>query len=387
MTPLRVLTVSHACVIDENQRLFAELGSQPDLEVGLVAPARWKTDLRGRQAFAALPGFPGPVFPLRPVFNGRGTLHFYPAAARAVRAFRPDVIHLDEEPWSLAAWQFAELGARRRARVFFHTKENLPKRYPFPFPAIERRVFTLSAGALAMTREAEDVLRGKGFTKPVVTVPHVIDPAQFHPREESELRRAVGVEGTVVGYLGRLSVEKGVLDLIEALGRLAGQCRLGNATALMIGSGPLEAELPRRAAALGLGGRLRLLPALPHRDVAPYYGCADIVVVPSRTVPRWKEQFGRVLIEAWASGCAVIGSDSGQIPHLIRETGGGLIVPEGDVPALGEALHGLLRDPEARRRYAAQGRAAILDAYTPGPVARRVRDVYRGRESPRCVPR
>jgi len=106
--------------------------------------------------------------------------------------------------------------------------------------------------------------------------------------------------------------------------------------------------------------------------------------VPSRTVPRWKEQFGRVLIEAWASGCAVIGSDSGEIPHLIRETEGGVVVPEGDVAALSGAISGLAADRLERDRYARQGREAVLKNYTPRTVAARIREAYGAPESERC---
>lgn len=377
MTALRALVVSHACVIDENQRLLAELDADRDLDVALVAPRRWKTDLRGLQPFTLLSAFGGTVFPLDPVFNGQGTLHFYRGARAVVRAFQPDVLHIDEEPWSLVAWQFAELGARAGARVLFHTKENLPKWYPAPFRLVERRVFGLSACALAMTREAEALLRAKGYAKEIFIVPHAIDAEQFAPRDASGLRRELGLDGTVVAYFGRLSAEKGILDLVEALGTLESSGRLVGISVLVIGSGPLEGEVRRRVRALRLERVTRMLASVPHGEVARYYNCADVVVVPSRTVPRWKEQFGRVLIEALASGCAVIGSDSGEIPHVIRETRGGPVVPEGDVGALADAIHRLSADPDARREHARQGRKVVVDVYTYSTLAARVQRAYR----------
>jgi glycosyltransferase involved in cell wall biosynthesis len=104
----------------------------------------------------------------------------------------------------------------------------------------------------------------------------------------------------------------------------------------------------------------------------------DVFVLPSRTTPRWKEQFGRVLIEALASGVPVVGSDSGQIPHLIRETGGGLVFPEGDEAALALALDALIGNPAERARLAAAGGRAVRERFTCEAVARRLHALLSG---------
>jgi glycosyltransferase involved in cell wall biosynthesis len=368
-----VLAVSHACVIDVNQRLFADLGSSFGLEIGVVAPRRWRTDLRGDLPFTALADLHGPIYQRTPVFSGRGSLYFYPGARGIVRSFRPDIVHLDEEPWSLSAWQFAEFGARAGAKVFFYTKENISKSYPPPFRSIERRVYRLSACAVALTTEVEQVLRARGFTKPVFTIPHAVDLAQFGVRDASDLRRRLGLKGTVVGYVGRLTEEKGITDLIRALTIVKEAGNAGEMSALIIGNGPLEPEV--RAAAAS-DPRIQLVAAIPHNEIQQYYSCIDILVVPSRTTPRWKEQFGRVLIEALASGAAVIGSDSGEIPHVITATGGGVVFPEGDAPALAAAILSLLRDPARRQLLADTGRATVLEKYSAARVAAQFHDVY-----------
>lgn len=364
--------MSHACVIDVNQRLFADLGSSFGLEIGVVAPRRWRSDLRGDVPFTALADLNGSIYLRTPVFSGRGSLYFYPGARGIVRSFRPDIVHLDEEPWSLAAWQFAEWGARAGAKIFFYTKENISKSYPPPFTAIERRVHRLSACAVALTAEVEQVLRARGFAKPIFTIPHAVDLAQFGVRDSSDLRGRLGLKGTVVGYVGRLTAEKGIADLIHALTIVKTAGGASEMSALIIGNGPFEAEV--RAAAADLP--IQLVAAIPHNEVQQYYNCIDILVVPSRTTPRWKEQFGRVLIEALASGAAVIGSDSGEIPHVIRAAGGGLVFPEGDAPALAETILSLLRDPGRRQLLADTGRAAVLDKYSAARVAAQFRDVY-----------
>jgi glycosyltransferase involved in cell wall biosynthesis len=89
----------------------------------------------------------------------------------------------------------------------------------------------------------------------------------------------------------------------------------------------------------------------------------------------WKEQFGRVLVEAMASGVPVIGSDSGAIPGVIGDAG--LVVPEGDVAALHGALCRLRDDPHLRRELAQRGRQRALAHFTHQQIAAATVEVYR----------
>jgi glycosyltransferase involved in cell wall biosynthesis len=98
----------------------------------------------------------------------------------------------------------------------------------------------------------------------------------------------------------------------------------------------------------------------------------DVFALPSRTTPTWKEQFGRVIIEAMACAVPVVGSDSGQIPHLIRETGGGVVFHEGDVEDFTAKLLSLVDDPAGRRRMGMTGRAVVQERYTFDAIARQL---------------
>ena len=90
----------------------------------------------------------------------------------------------------------------------------------------------------------------------------------------------------------------------------------------------------------------------------PWYAQFDVLVLPSHTTATWKEQFGRVIIEALWCGVPVVGSDSGEIPWLIGLTGGGLRFPEGD-PNTRRRLTELRTSPELRRQLTRTGRAAV----------------------------
>jgi glycosyltransferase involved in cell wall biosynthesis len=374
MTPLRVLIVSHSCVVDANQTLYRWVEQLPDVALHLIAPATWNTDLRGTLAFERLAALRCGVTTLPAVFSGRGSLHFYIGAAKCVRQFQPDLIFLDEEPWSLCALQFMLLARSARARVVFYTKENLHRRYPLPFRLIERMMLRSTAAAAVISAETAAVLRAKGYRGPSYTLPHGFEPEWFHPVASAERRLALGLEGTVIGYVGRLAAEKGVGDLIEAFARL--RAGVSEPTGLLIiGSGPQEAELRRAVTTAGLDNVVKFIPAIAHNEIAEYYSCIDVLVVPSRTTARWKEQFGRVLVEAMACGVCVVGSDSGEIPAVIG--GAGLVFAEGDVGALTERLRAVTIDPQLRTRLAEQGRQRAMEAYSHPVVAEQLVALWR----------
>jgi len=216
----------------------------------------------------------------------------------------------------------------------------------------------------------------KGRTGPSEVVPYATDVARFYRRDTASRREQLGlIDCTVVGYMGRLVPEKGLDTLVGAMRRLPAKA---DVKVLIVGAGAEEANLRHQVAAAGLEDRFVFTGAIPHSEAADYMACMDIFVLPSRTTPRWKEQFGRVLIEALACGVPVIGSDSGQIPHLVRETGGGLVFPEGDEAALAAALGTLIADPAERTRLSSAGRQAVHERFTCEAVARRLHTLLSG---------
>src|SRR5436305_9013059 len=94
----------------------------------------------------------------------------------------------------------------------------------------------------------------------------------------------------------------------------------------------------------------------------------DVFVLPSLTRPNWKEQFGRVLVEAMACETPVIGSRSGEIPRVIGDAG--LLFQEGNVQELAARVRRLLDDPTLYAQLAAQGRQRVLERYTQERIAR-----------------
>src|SRR5205814_4354153 len=123
---------------------------------------------------------------------------------------------------------------------------------------------------------------------------------------------------------------------------------------LFMGSGPLHADISRRAAELSVTHRIQILPGRPLEQIPEVMNALDVFVLPSLTTASWKEQFGRVLIEAGACATPVIGSSSGAIPDVIG--GAGLVFDERNYRSLSEKIISLRNDPILAREFSVRGR-------------------------------
>jgi glycosyltransferase involved in cell wall biosynthesis len=372
---MRILLISHTCQSrTEGQPKAHFLGAMPDIDLRILVPNRWNHYGAWRAPESPL----SDKFEYRParvrlpwVGPAQFYLHYYPDLAAILREFQPDIIDLWEEPWALVSAQACRL--RRRlcpeAKVISETEQNILKRLPPPFERI--RSYTLSQADFAVARNAEavDVLRAKGYRGPTAVVPNGVDAELFRPMDRAACRRALHASGFVVGYVGRFVEEKGIIDLVEALPHCPPDVNL-----LFVGSGPLEAQIVTASNNLCVANRVRILPARPLTELPPLMNAIDVLALPSRTTPRWKEQFGRVLIEANACGTPVIGAHSGAIPDVVAEAG--LIVPERDANALAAAITQLHADPATAKRMGERGRKQVEENYTWARVADRMHAIY-----------
>ena len=136
--------------------------------------------------------------------------------------------------------------------------------------------------------------------------------------------------------------------------------------ALFVGGGPMDDELSAFGAAHP--GRVRVLTGVAHDDVPEHLNAMDLMCAPSQTTARWREQFGRMLIEAMACGVPVVASRSGEIPHVVGDAG--LVVDEADVAPWTSAIDRLLGDSALRRDLSARGLARAHEKYAWPVVAR-----------------
>jgi glycosyltransferase involved in cell wall biosynthesis len=356
---VNVLVVGHAQIRDVNRDVYREL-ARLGVGVTLLVPERWKS------AFGTIDVEPVRDRELSLVAQpiaGRHHSNMYwyvGGVARAAAACRADAIYVDEDPAGFAAWQAARVAKRRKLGFVVLAVQNIFKRYPPPFGAIQRSVLRTASAAVTNSSHATATLQRRGYRGPVFGKPLTADMLPLEPAARRAVRERYGMEPRAFGYVGRLVKEKGVDVFLDALALVPG------VRAILAGEGPERANLAAQAERLGIADRVRFTGALTPLEAANVIGALDALVLPSRTTPSWSEQFGRVLVEAMASATPVVASASGAIPEVLGDAG--LLVPEGRPDALASAL-ARLQDPAFAAELGARGRARAAERYSSRAAA------------------
>lgn len=294
-----------------------------------------------------------------------------------------DLVHLNDSPLVAAAW----LARRAGVPVVWHLRSALPqdegaRRSAFLRAAIRR----FATASIAIN---EDV--AASFAVDSLVVPNSVDLERFHPGEAEATKRGLSVPTgrPVVSFFGFIYPSKGFREFIQAASLLSG--RGLEALYLIVGGDvrgesffgrPLgrtlqffgltrnhEREAKRLVGELGLGDCVRFVPFTPQTD--RYYRASDVVIAPSRG-----PELGRPVLEASASGRAVIASGSLSGAGILLPGRTGYLVPRRSPDVLSAALETLLRDDALRSRLGAEARAHAERSFHPATNAARVTDVY-----------
>jgi len=373
---MKILSISHSCVVSEYQKRMAEVAKFSDVELTLLVPNRWfqfnknvnleKDNDQRYQIIFEEPitwGFIGNTL--------RNVTHIYPGVRRLLKSLEPDIVELWEEPFS-AVTAHTIFWVRRivpKAKLIFFSAQNVFKRYPFPFSAFEKYTYKNAAHAFLMNEEVSDILRGKGFKKEFTVLPLGVDTDSFCKKDISSLKKNLALKDFVIGFIGKIDKQKGIFDLIKAVSGIKERIQL-----LIIGNGDLKGEAEYFVTSLGLGQETVLMDAVSNSQVPNYLNCMDVLVSPSITLPNLREQFGRVIIEGMACEVPVIGSDSGEIPVTIGEAG--LIFKEGDVADLKDKIESLIRNRSLRDTLSGKGRKRVLENFSWRVIAKKQHQVY-----------
>jgi glycosyltransferase involved in cell wall biosynthesis len=239
---------------------------------------------------------------------------------RAARRVDADLLHAH---WLPAGWVAARTGKPYVVQVW-GTDVELARR----FPRLARRVLRGARLVIAASTALGEAARQLGAQEVRVIANGVDVPAEV----------GAEAEPPEVLYAGRLSPEKGVLELVEAAQGM---------NLVVAGDGPLRSRVPR---ALGF---------VPHDELQKLYARAAVVACPSR-----REGFGIACLEAMAHARPVVATNVGGLRDLVVDGETGLVVPPRDPRALREALRRLLEDSDLRGRLGRKGRVRAQERFS-----------------------
>ena len=374
---LRICEISHFfCYTAYRQKAvaMAQLTGEKEL---LITPANWMEDYHGGQTERGSSN-EYILCERRAYLNWRmwGGKRFQlfvlsPRIIGDIRAYGPDIIVVDAEPFSLLSFEVAFI--RRwflpNTCLVVHSSQNLYKHYPFPFSATEAFVMCQATALFARSEVIKQVLLLKKCSRPIYVVPHGVDSAHFSPGAK-DLSAEEPVEKPLrIGYVGSLIEQKGLTILLEAVSGMNRKFEL-----TICGDGPQRATLETQAGCSPVATRIRFCSSVPNRQLPEVLRQFDVLVLPSVTMPNGKEQFGRIIIEAMACGVPVLGSTCGSIPEVIGD--GGMVFQEGDAAQLQACLEKLASDRSLLCRLGHQARNRVLKHYAWDRVVEQIYAIY-----------
>lgn len=290
----------------------------------------------------------------RIVVPPRAYVKEYATLRRLIRSRRPDIVHThgyradllagaaarhEHVPWVSSVHGFT--GGGRKNRLY---------------EWLQVRAYRQAQGVVAVSRPLRDLLGRRGVPDAIIQViPNAWMLKPTLGREEARRALAVSGEGPLLGWVGRLSREKGADVFLEALALLKDVPW----RASVLGVGREQAALEARATALGLASRITWHGMVPA--AARYFPAFDLFVLSSRT-----EGTPIALFEAMASEVPIVATAVGGVPDVVSAAEAALVAPE-DPRALAAGIRAALADPEAAQRRAVAARQRLQEQFSTGP--------------------
>lgn len=356
---VNLVVVDHSFIEESYRRRWEFLAERHPVDVTLLVPKVWKTEWFGEEITYRLEREERRnyrVLPLPTTSKRAWMKYFFLSPDAQFRSIEPDIVHVQYAEMALIHHQliqYKKLWARDAKYTFFTMnalgvpQEKLHQRVRWEHL---RRNADAAFGHYPGCR---DSLRAAAFNKPIyLQTSYGVDETIFYPDYDDRrtVRESLGYDDRfVIGYVGRLTPEKGVDDLLDVLPLDGVDWSL-----LLVGDGEMRPEIQRTVERNGWNDRVHLTGYVPQEKVPKYLRAMDSFVLGSKTTDEWIDTFPRSIVQAMACQVPVIGSDSGAIPFQINDSG--LIFPEGNISELRDRLTELATDPELRADLGEAGR-------------------------------
>jgi len=361
---VRVLVVKGPLAQEQLTLLRACARMEVDIKVvgfSGARPGKWWSDPAGEDPLVKI------LIPVRLSNWHIGWL--YRGFRSVVNEFDPDLIHVVSEPWGLLVGQALRTGRP----VVAHGAENQSYVHGSKWEGPLRKTLAgwhlrRLSGFASWNRAGIGLALGQGLqdSVPTLVAPAAVsDPFPFLEAADhrAAYRSRLGMDDRTryVGFVGRLAPEKGLADLIDAIGQLGRD----DVELVVAGAGPARQGFERRARSVDVNASF--LGLVPLSRIPEVMAAVDLMVVPSVTTPEWSEQFGRVAVEAMFAGTPLVTSSCGALPEVVGD--GALVVPERSPRPLAEAIERLLNDPAFSTDLADSARRQAMRRFHPDVLA------------------
>lgn len=241
---------------------------------------------------------------------------------------------------------------------------------------LDRFVLRRYAAVIAVSEAVKQRLLSSGVREDrIEIIKNGIDLRPFAEAAPS-LRGIVGDGGPIVGFVGRLSKEKGADIFLQVAAGVA--ARVPNAKFVVVGEGPEKEALESLVDQLGIRDNVFIVGR--RNDMPSVYASFDLMVLSSRD-----EGLPMAVLEGMSSGLPWVATAVGDVPKIFQDGKNGMLVPPGDIDSLAAAVISLLQNPEERRRLGEAARTHVKEEFSAERMATSYLDVYhrvlRGKES------
>jgi glycosyltransferase involved in cell wall biosynthesis len=312
------------------------------------------------------------------------------AVVQLIRRVRPHILHTHTAKAGAIGRTAAALAREARPPIVVHTFHGHVLRGYFDpirtaaYTNVERALARQTTRLVAVSPEVRDDLVELGVAPPgrftVIRLGIDLDRRIAEGTADgASLRRLFGVpDGTfVVGWIGRMTAIKHLPDVLAAFAAL--RARGIDATLCLVGDGPDREAVEERAHMLGIARHTLFVGY--QRDVAPYYGLFDVLLLPSGN-----EGTPVVAIESLAAGTPVVATDVGGVPDVVENGRSGFLTRVGDINGIVDALERLARDPDLRDELGQAGRERTIPRYRVDRLVDDVDALYRELLAERGLP-
>ena len=231
---------------------------------------------------------------------------------------------------------------------------------------------------VAITKKAKEALIVEGVDPERISViPAGLDCDRFKPEKKGVINRfGVTADAIKILFVGRLTPEKGIFDLLNAFTLLLKNHQ--NLELLIVGTGSptLQAQIIALAENLKIKNKVKFLGGIGYLEMPDIHNLADIFCLPSVETNFWAEQFGYSMVEAMACEKPVVSTFSGSIPEIVKNRVTGILVEQKNPVALQSALEELVLDKKEREHLGRNGRVWVMDAFEANKIAKRLASLY-----------